>query len=94
MVGVPDTLNIPKCVQTLRGNHIQCNVQSCFINDRINLVGNKCLACKLHADIAANLAHPHIFPIQGDGRQPEPKMVACIYGVARLLQGKVLRSTE
>ena len=55
LVGVTDALNIPRCMQTLRGNNIQCNVQSCFSNDRIDLVGDKCLACEPHADIAAKM---------------------------------------
>ena len=46
------------------------------------------------ADVAADLADPHLLAVIAHRAQPQPQVVALVDVVARLLQGEVLRAAE
>jgi len=90
-VGVSHSPYISKRAQSLRRSDIQRDVLSRFFDERIDLVRNERLAGKPHADIAADLTDPNVFPMKRDWRKPQPKVVAFVNRAARLLQRNVLR---
>ena len=57
-------------------------------------MGGDRAARQTHADVAADLAHPHRPTFEGDRRQPQPHVVALVHIAAALLQGHVLAAAE
>ncbi len=53
-----------------------------------------CLQGPSHADVAADLSHPHRLALELQGRQPQPHVVPLVDGLPRLLTGDILEPAE
>ena len=94
--GGSDSLHVPDLCEVLGVGHVLRQRAACLVDVGIDLVRRerRRVNRQAAADVAADLAHPHLLAVVAHRAQPEPQVVALVDVVARLLQREVLGPAE